>query len=180
MPKQGEIRVQTTATEARECALWLRQVVIPARQRMSDTLLTPGKVAESVGRLKALAEILSKSASWKRASKASYVINVPRGLAEVFPLEETFYYSPWRIRAPRSLEMLAEEVRRASRAKRGRPSLKLAESGIRVDRSHVVDERFRQRLARRLRAEAAWLSWCAELNARDETLLTATLPLPKI
>ena len=170
MPARGEVRVRLTSAAAKAVAVWIATHLGPMRARMGDTILTPGESARTMRELTQLAALLAKAARRKRPADA-FTVNIPRPLAFRLLMCAD-------VLEARGIDVLA--MRQAVRARPGRPGLSDESRSARLDRSVSVDERHRKRLKRQARIAAAHNAWFKEVSARGETLLTATIPLPKI
>jgi hypothetical protein len=172
MPAKGEVRVCVTASDAGEAARWLRRVYLPAFASMGDTVLTPGHNDEMRCLLGGLAAILLRASVRKRSGGASFKINLPRQMVERFAAVGDWPARP----ATAAMDRLFHAMKEAASSRRGRPSLSPALRAARTGKSVTIDERFRKRLARQERADAAWSAWLNGIHARGETILTTSFP----
>lgn len=175
MPTMGEIHVRVSADTAGAAARWLRSALLPHVRRRGDTVLTLGHSAEIARDLERLAAILAKSAARKRRA-GTFSINVPRPLVERF----AGVAGCWRWPLPLAIADMLAAMIEAVRSRRGRPSLTGRQRSDRIAIAHAVSERHRKRLASRARLDQAWSDWSAEVRRRGETVLTTTVPSPKI
>lgn len=180
-------RVQMTITRADAIlvARWLSGFAIPASERRQDTILTPGLNAEITQGLRELAVILEKAAGRKRGSETFSPL-IPRtalsameaAVSRHLPLIPSYPISLFTLAD--GIKRIAEEMRKAGTRKRGRPKLCDAERDERIAREHVVEDRHRKRLKRRRREDDAWSAYFKEVSTRGETVLTTSIPSPKI
>lgn len=192
MPKAGEIRVTITARQATAAADWIA-MTLPALERRPDTILTPGYNKQLAQELRLLAEILKKSAIRKRPT-ATFTINVPRSAGEAFVLAAPSSPRNWVSSQlivtfhDRSVMTIARRFKAAIKKHRGRPALLEVERGDRIagriKLGNCRNDRYRRRLIQKDRratvASAAWDKWYAEIRERGETILTSSVPPPKI
>jgi hypothetical protein len=176
MPAKGEVRVCVTASDAGQAARWLRRVYLPALASMGDTVLTTGHNDDTICLLGDLAAILLRASVRKRSGGASFKINLHRQMVKRFAAVGDWPEPPTIAAVDRLLHAMKE----AASSRRGRPALSPALRAARTGKCVTIDERFRKRLARRERADAAWSAWFSEVRTRGETILTSALPSPKI
>lgn len=183
MGKRGCRPVLVRAGDAAVAARWLRATAIPAMRKMPETILGGG-YGKTIERMERLAAALTRKADRKRAaSEFSALIEIEDAAA--FALVVSFCRPAWPLRYDPAIMRLAAAMEDGGQCKRrGRGCLAQDDVHARVACKVTVEERHRMRLAARDRRNVAfsdaWDHWSAELRARGETILTSTVPFPKI
>ncbi|MFB9222750.1 hypothetical protein [Paracoccus cavernae] len=167
------------ATDAAVAARWLRDAAIPALRAMPGTILGGG-YGETIVRLEQLAGSLADTSGRKRGSpEFSTLIEVADAAAFVRAVSAC--RPAWPLRHSPAIVRLAVAMQNGGKAKRrGRHSLTKDEVALRVAGGIALDDRHRKRLVARRRRDAAGRIWVTESLARGETILTSTVPFPKI
>lgn len=180
MPAKGEIHVRVSSINAGAAARWLTLKCLPRMRMKADTVLTPGYNAEAISSLERLAAILSKAAARKRTDASWFSMNIPR------PLVKRFVAASANHPLPLAVAAVLAAMRDASFGPgRGRPRLSEKDvvahlTGERMHPRASNPKRWPARLKRRERISAASAAWSDEIRGRGETILTTTLPAPKI
>lgn len=181
MPRAGEIHVTLTARTAAAMARWLAEI-IPTLERRDDTILTPGQNKIAIETIIPLKTALEKSATRKRAGDL-FTMNAPRQAinvlisiieARISPL------GPGLAFQHRGIMHGYQQFRAALKSRRGRPTHLPTERSKRLTGQINVEERHRKRVAKRERRNNALNGWLCDVTDRSETILTATIPFPKI
>lgn len=182
---RGCVPVKIKQHDAVIVARWLRLTEIPYTVRRPETVLGQGCRAKTELALTQLASILEEVARRKRNTE-EFTIQLPRELAKV-AVSSALLPTPQLFRFPSSIFRLSDDIRqvlevmqKAGNGKVGRPKLCEAERDERIAREHVVEDRHRKRLKRRKRVDDAWSAYFKEVSARGETVLTTSIPSPKI
>lgn len=158
---------------------WLRNTAIPQIGKRPDTILTPGYRSDLLLALGCLCAILDKAAMRKRHNH-EFSILVPREVARALCSAVKPYAPRWPLTLPAGIIRVAHASRAAVSKRRGRPILSQDEHSKRLAASFTIDERHRKRLRRRQKVSAAYEAWFREVSERGETILTTSLPSPKI
>ena len=189
MPAKGEICVCVSSACADAAARWLRGTFLPHLSVKPDTILTAGYNAEACRYLEELALLLAKAAARKRSSCHSFTVNIERRLVESFTSNVSKRHFPpanargWHL--PPAVAPLLEAMNAAKQARRGRPRLTSADVAVRLtgksrNQCALNPKRWPARLKRREKISAAYDKWFDSVRECGETILTTTLPLPKI
>jgi hypothetical protein len=179
MGARGHVHVRMSAADAAATARWLRAVAVPKVAARADTVLTPGYNAELAKRLAELAALLDKKARRKRQG-AEFAPLVPVELVAVMGTAVALNAQPAMVRRVQSAMHDA-----VAGPGRGRPRLSDADvaahfAGKRKHPRASNPQRWPARLKRRERIAAKYAAWSDAVRARGETVLTTTVPLPKI
>jgi hypothetical protein len=173
MPRAGEIRVDVRKSDLLSLSSWLVTVRIPVLRGRPDTLLgAAGHNSEWADQLEAIAGVLQKAAARRRLSD-EFTVNLQRAhVAALVAACDAFT-------TQRHTEILAA-LRKALRARRGRPGLTPPETATRQAGTYVIDERHKKRLAARERKRQRWDEWLEEGRRQRKTLLGRADPPPEI
>lgn len=179
MGARDHVHVRMSATDAAAAARWLVAVAVPKIAARADTILTPGYNADLARRLTEMAALLDKAARRKRRG-AEFAPLVPQELAAAIGTATALNAPPATVRRVQSAMHAA-----VAGPGRGRPRLLDADIAAHIagKRKHPRasnPERWPARLKRRERIASKYAAWSDEVHARGETVLTATVPPPKI
>lgn len=172
--------VPLLAEDAALAARWLRRVAIPALRGMPGTILGGGLFEEDARRLAGLADTLAHKARRKR-NGAVFSALIETAEAAAFVRAVGQCRPAWPLLHHAAIVRVADAMGEGGKLKRrGRRSLNADQIAVRVRGDLASEERYRKRLKARIKGEAAWSEWFAQVQARGETLLTSTILPPKI
>lgn len=181
MPKAGEVRVRTCRADIWQAVRW----IAAWRPTLAAETILGGPVdqeacAEQMRGMTRLRAVLTKMAQRKRSS-GTLVVPIERSLLTAFEHAHRNALVQVRARpASHSLPLaFAEAVEAALLTKAGRPSLSSGDRQRRLVPGYLIHERQAKRLRRSGRIDAAHRQWRADIQARGETILTATIAPPK-
>lgn len=179
MGKCGCRPVIMQAADAEVAARWLQMTAIPALRRRPGTILG-GDYTETIARLDRLAVTLRAAAKRRRTVK-EFSAQIEVEDAAAFTQAVVLCSPAWPLQYHPAINRLAVAMKNGGQRKpRGRKRLGKDQIVQRVSGAMAIDERHRLRLAARAKKDAVHQAWWAEVQARGETILTATVPLPKI
>ncbi|MDT3377421.1 hypothetical protein RNI52_08820 [Labrys neptuniae] len=181
MPKRGDVRLKDLSSDdAAAMARWLRGEVSDLAGK-PDTLLTPGLNAARAKLLRDMEALLRKAARRERRGD-KFTMLAPREavIAVVTSAGPKLPGVPPRF-LPVAVSRVVTSMRQAIGGPgRGRGKLTLDERNRRIDGSWATEPRWRRRLRKGKVADEKWRTWLAQVNDRGESLITTTLPSPKI